>query len=133
MLGHTYRYVVVNTQNQAITVTLKERAFKYSASGVLTFNTEQTQISSQSVAATTGTHTAATVDNSYNLFEGAELTLTVQAASATNGTGVLAVYREHSTDGGTTWPTAGQGTFVGGITLLAADGTTAVTKNLRIR
>lgn len=133
MLGHTYRYRVLNTQNQAITVTLKARPFKYSASGVLTWGAEATPVNAQSVAATTGTYAGATVDNSYDLFEGAELTLTVAAAATTNGTGVLAIYREHSSDGGVTWPTAGQGTFVGGITILAGDTTTTIIKNLRLR
>lgn len=133
MLGHTYRFRAVNSQNQAITVTLKARLWKYNATGVLTFSDEVTLINAQSVAATTGNYASANVDNTTDLFERAELTLIVQAALPTNGAGALVIYREHSSNGGATWPNAERGTRVGGLTLLAGDGTNVVTANLRFR
>ena len=134
MLGHTWRLRASNTQNQAITVTVKARYFKYASDGSLVWSAEQTLINAQSVAATTGSFAMASpVDNSTDKYRGAELTVEMAAAAATNGSGVLAVYLERSTDGGTTWPTQDLGTWVAAHTLLAADGTNARRKNCLIR
>lgn len=132
-LGHTYRYRISNTQNQAITVILTARPWKYDTTGALVFAAETTPVASTSVAATTGTTTSATIDNSTGLYQGVELTLSCAAAATTDGTGAVAIYREHSTDGGTTWPTAGLGTFVGAYIVIAADTTVARLSNHRIR
>lgn len=132
-LGHTYRYRISNTQNQAITVILTARAWKYDATGVLVFAAETTPVASTSVAATTGTTASATIDNNTDKNRGVELTLSCAAAVTTNGTGVVAIYREHSTDGGVTWPAAGLGVFVGAYNVTAADTTVAKLSNHRIR
>lgn len=129
MLGHEFRLRASNTQNQAITVTLKARYWKFNSSGALVYSAEQTLINAVSVAATTGTTVSADIDNSTDLYMGAELTLSCTASVATNGTGVVALTLERSTDGGTTWPTAGFGVFVGGYTVTAADGTSARLSN----
>lgn len=132
-LGHTYRYRISNTQNQAITVSLKARAWKYDATGVLVFAAETTPIAATSVAATTGTLNSSTIDNSTDTNHGVDLTLSCTAAVTTNGTGVVAVYREHSTDGGTTWPTAGFGVYIGAYNVTAADTTVAKLSNHKVR
>lgn len=132
-LGHTYRYRVSNTQNQAITVAMTARLFKYDTTGALVYVAETTPVASQSLAATTGTATSATIDNSTALQHGVELTLSCTAAVTTNGTGVIAVYLERSTDGGTTWPTATFGQFVGAYNVTAADTTVAKLSNHRVR
>lgn len=123
MLGHYWRAALANTQNQAITCTVKARLWKYASDGSITYSAEQTLVSSQSVSASTGTHSASNVDNSSDKYIGAEFTVSIAAASATNGTGALTLLIERSTDGGTTWPTAGKGTWVGGYTLVSGDGT----------
>lgn len=133
MLGHTWRLRASNTQNQNITVTAKARCFKFATDGSLSWSAEQTLINAASVAATTGTTASSTVDNSADKYLGAEITLALTAAAATNGTGTLALTLERSTDGGTTWATQDLGQFVGAHTLLAADGTSARSKNLLIR
>lgn len=130
MLGHWFRLRASNTQNQNITVTLKARFWKFASDGSITWSTEQTLISAASVSATTGTTASSDVDNSTDKWIGAEFTLSCTAAVTTNGTGAVAVTLERSTDGGTTWPTAGQGEFVGGYTVTAADTTSARLKNL---
>jgi hypothetical protein len=132
-LGHTYRYRISNTQNQAITVILTARLWMYNSSGVLVFAAESTPVASTSVAATTGTTTSSTIDNSTALQQGVNLTLSCTAAVTTNGTGVVAIYIERSTDGGTTWPTATFGQFVGAYNVTAADTTVAKLGNHRIR
>jgi hypothetical protein len=133
MLGNQWRLRASNTQNQAITVTVKARLFKFASDGSLSWSAEQTLISAVSVAATTGTTVSATVDNTTDKYLGAELTCEMTAAVATNGTGVLLLTLERSTDGGATWATQELGQFVGAHTLSAADSTNARRKNYLIR
>lgn len=143
MLGHHFRLRVSNTQNQAITVALKYRPWKFSSAGALVYGAEQTlQLRNSadtafvaqplSLAATVGTTYSTTVDNSIDLYIGAEFTLSGTAGATTNGSGVLSVTLERSTDAGTTWPKDGQGEFVGGYTVTAADTTSARLKNLTV-
>ena len=132
MLGHYYRFRIQNTQNQAITCALTARLWKFASDGSITWSSEVTLIASGSVSATTGTTASSNYDNSSDKWLGAELTLSTTAAVTTNGTGTVAVTLERSTDGGTSWPTAGQGEFVGGYTVTAADTTSARLKNLSV-
>lgn len=127
MLAHTWRLRPSNTQNQAITVTVKGRYWKLASDGSVTWSAEQTLISAVSVSATTGTTVSSTVDNSGSTekYLGMRLTCSATAASATNGTGALTITIEESTDGGTTWPSQDKGLPCCGITLLATDGTSA--------
>lgn len=132
MLGHYFRLRASNTQNQNITVTLKARYWKFDSSGALVYSAEQTLISAVSVSATSGTTASSDINNSSDLYIGAEFTLSCTAAATTNGTGALSVTLERSTDTATTWPTAGQGEFVGAYTVTAADTTSARLKNLSL-
>lgn len=129
MLGHTWRLRASNTQNQNITVTVKARYWKFGTDGSLTFSDEQTLISAVLVSATTGTTASSMVDNSINKYLGMTITASFTAASATNGTGLVALTLERSTDAGTTWPTQDRGIPIGGETLVAADSTTARLRN----
>lgn len=132
-LGHTWRLRASNTQNQSITVTAKARYTKRDSSGAMVWSAEQTLISAASVAAATGTTASSTVDNSSDKYDGMELTLSVAASSATNGTGTLALYTERSTDGGTTWPTQDRGQWIGAYTLVSGDGTSTKLSNILVR
>ena len=128
-LGHTWRLRASNTQNQAITVTVKARYWRFASDGSLTFSAEQTPISSTSVAATTGATASASIDNSADKWLGMNITASYTAAAATNGTGTVSLTLERSTDAGTTWPTQDRGVFVGADTLVAGDGTSARLRN----
>ena len=132
-LGHTYRIRASNTQNQAVTVVVKARNWKFGTDGSITFDAESTPFASASVAATTGSSTGSTVDNSTAKNLGMNLTASFTAAVTTNGTGTVALYLERSTDGGTTWPTQDQGIFIGAYTVTAADTTVAKLKNFTVR
>lgn len=132
MLGHTWRLRASNTQNQNITVTVKARYWKFDSNGALSWSAEQTLINAVSVSATTGTTASSTVDNSSDKYIGAELTVSLTAASTTDGGSDVTFTLERSTDGGTTWPTAGRGIFVGSDTLATADGTSARLRNFEI-
>lgn len=134
-LGRHWRLRVNNTQNQAITVAITGRLGKYDSNGEIVYSSELTLFGSASVAATSGSNVGATQDNTV-VGAGwlwAQLTVSMTAAAATNGTGDLTVQLETSTDGGTTWPSAGRGLHVGGDTLVAGDGTSAQRRNMRIR
>ena len=125
MLGHTWRLRASNTQNQNITVTVKARCWKFDSSGALAWSTEQTLINAVSVSSSTGTTASSTIDNSTDKYLGAELTVSMTAASATNGSGAVTFTLERSTDGGTTWPTQDLGLAVGAHTLVSGDSTNA--------
>lgn len=132
MLGRNYRFRVSNTQNQNITCALTARLWKFDTDGSIIWSSEVTLVASGSVSATTGTTASSNYDNSTDKWVGAELTLSCTAGATTNGTGVVNVFLERSTDGGTTWPTAGQSEFVGGYTVTAADTTSARLKNMAV-
>ena len=132
MLGHTWRLRASNTQNQSVTVTVKARRWKFASDDSITWSAEQTLISAASLSASTGTSASSTVDNSTDKYIGAELTVSMTASSATNGTGAVACTIERSTDAGTTWPTQDKGEFVGAYTLVSGDGTNARLTNYRI-
>jgi hypothetical protein len=132
MLGRTFRLRAQNTQNQAISVVLTARFWKFASDGSLTWSGEISLIPATSVSATTGTAVSTNYDNTTDKWIGAEFSMVTQAAVTTNGTGVIAITLERSTDTGTTWPTAGQGEFVGGYTVTAADTTSPVLKNLTV-
>lgn len=132
MLGHYYRFRIQNSQNQAIACALTARLWKFASDGSITWSSEVTLIDPGSVAATTGTTASSNYDNGTDKWIGAELTLSTTAAVTTNGTGAVTVTLERSTDGGTTWPTAGQGEAIGGYTVTAADTTNARLKNLTV-
>jgi hypothetical protein len=133
MLGHTWRLRASNTQNQNITVTVKARYIKFATDGSLTFSAEQTLINAASVSATTGTTASSSVDNSTDKYLGMEITASFTAASATNGSGSVALTLERSTDGGTTWPTQDRGIFVGAEVLVSGDSTNARLRNFTFR
>lgn len=133
MLGHTWRLRVSNTQNQIITVAITARFWKYASDGSITWSAaEQTLFTSAQVGATTGSTPGTQFDNSTDKWIGANLTVSMTALTATNGTGSVLVTLERSTDAGTTWPTQDLGIFVGTHTLLAADGTNARRRNYSI-
>jgi hypothetical protein len=129
MLGRDWRLRGSNTQNQAITLTVKARFFKFGSNGAVEWSTEQTLINAASVSATTGTTVSGTVNNNDDKWVGMEITASLQAASATNGNGSMLLTLENSTDGGTTWPAQDLGLPIGQHTLVAADGTAARLRN----
>jgi hypothetical protein len=140
-LGRNYRIRAWNTQNQAITVAVLARRFKYGTDGSITDDAESTLLTSVSVAASGGTQVGSNIDNSAGADKwlGANLTVAFTAAVTTSGAGTVALYLQQSTDGGTTWPADGTttqapgGIFFGAYTVTAADATNVRRQNFRIR
>lgn len=128
MLGHTYRYQVYNSSAVTIAVTLKSRPFKFASDGSRTDAAEATHFTAQNVAAGAYGTMAAPVDNASvkNLFD--RLVLTGAPTAPANG--VLQLFLQHSTDGGTTWPSDGRGILVGSIGYIGSS--TSVSKNVNV-
>lgn len=127
MLGHTYRYQVLNGTGVSVTVTVKERAWKWASDGSRTDAAESTRINAASVGA--GAYSSSSsVDNSSVKNLGADLLLTM--APGASATGTVALYLQLSTDGGTTWPSDGQGLLLSAHTFNASSA--SVTKNLSV-
>lgn len=128
MLGHTYRYQVQNGTGVSVTCTVTERAFKFASDGNLTFAAESVRINAVSVA-TTAFSNSSTVDNSTDKNLGSDVS--VNFAPASSATGTCTLFLQRSTDGGTTWPSDGQGIPLAGVTFSAS--ATAVRRNAQVR
>ena len=140
-LGRNYRLRAWNTQNQAITVAILARRFKFGTDGSITDDTESTLLTSVSVAASGGVQVGGNIDNSAGAdkWMGANLTVAFTAAVTTNGAETVSLYLQQSTDGGTTWPFDGAATrrpggrFIGAYTVTAADTTVLQRHNFTVR
>lgn len=109
-LGHTFRYQVYNGTGGTVTLTLKDRRWKFDSSGALSWSSEQTPINASAIS-TASYGNSSTIDNSSDKYLGSELTVLHDVSSSL--TGAVTVFLQHSTDGGTTWPSDGQGIVVG--------------------
>lgn len=106
-LGRNYRWQVYNGTGVSVTCTVKTRDWKFDSSGALApRSTEVTHINAVSVGA--GAYSNPNnVDNSTDLMIGADVTFTF--APSASATGIVALFLQKSTDGGTTWPDNGKG------------------------
>lgn len=129
MLGHTYRYQAYNSTGVSVTVTVKDRPFKFASDGSLDYAAaEATRINGVSVGAGAYSNSS-TIDNSTDEHVGTDLTVTF--APASSATGLVSLYLQRSTDGGTTWPSNGQGRVICAHYFSAS--ATSVTKNAEVR
>lgn len=129
ILGRNYRFAVNNTTAVNVGVTIQARRFKFDSSGVISWDTETEVYNEAAVAPGATSWTADTaIDNSTDKWLGADLEIVFTPASS--ATGAVTVQIEHSTDGGTTWPTGGQGAQIGGVHFSAS--ASAITKSVRI-
>lgn len=127
MLGHTYRYQVLNGTGVSVTVTAKERAWKWASDGARTDASESTRINAAIVGAGAYSNSS-TVDNSSEKNLGADLLLTM--APGSSATGTVSLWLQQSTGGGTTWPSDGQGLLLATHTFNASS--TSVSKNVSV-
>lgn len=126
-LGKHYRWQVYNGTGGTVTVTIDAILWKYGSDGSITFSSESTPISASAISTATYGNSS-TVDNSSDKYLGAELTVLMDVAASL--TGAVTVFLQHSTDGGTTWPSDGQGIVVGSYYYNASS--TDITRNYRI-
>ena len=111
MLGPTYRVVAANNQGSSATVTAKIKRRKFATDASMTFEASPVTLLSAVSVSAGGTSASSTVDNTTDKYLFAEFEFVVTATAA----GSVALYLARSVDGGTTWPTAGKGQFLGSI------------------
>jgi hypothetical protein len=130
MLGHTYRFTVNNQCGQTLdSVTIKSRRWKFASDGSITFDSEVTVYSEASIAnSATAWVSDTAIDNSSDKYVGADLEITIDPP-ASSCTGAVSIQIERSTDGGTDWPTAGNGEPVASYYFNAYSSGTAILLN----
>lgn len=129
MLGRNYRFAVNNGTSVNVGVTIQARRFKFASDGTPTWDTE-TEVYNEATITPSSTNwaTDTAIDNSADKWIGADLEVIITPSAS--ATGPVSVQIEHSTDGGTTWPTGGQGAQLGGVYFAAS--ASAITKSIRI-
>ncbi len=106
MLGPNYRYVAYNDAGVNVTITVKGKPWKMASDGSRTDGSESTRINAASVA--DGAYQSSSgIDNSSDKYLGEKLTVTLTPSAS--ATGPVAIFLQESTDGGTTWPSDGEG------------------------
>lgn len=126
-LGNYFRYQVYNGTGGTVTVTLDEKRWKYASDGSVTWSTEQTPISASAIS-TASYGNSSGIDNSSDDYLGAKLTMLMDVSSSL--TGAVTLFLQHSTDGGTTWPSDGHGIPIGSYYFNASS--TDTTRNYEI-
>jgi hypothetical protein len=127
MLGRNFRFSVNNQGGVNVDVTIQARQWKFDSSGALVYAAEVEVFNETAIANSTTAWTEDTaIDNSTNLYIGADLEIVITPAASATGT--VTVQIQKSTDSGTTWPDDGNGEFVAGHYFSAS--ATAVTKSV---
>lgn len=125
MLGRNYRFQALNGAGSSVDVTVKARRWKFASDGSRTDDTEATPMSAQTVGAGAYGNSSG-IDNSSDKWLGADLVVTFAPSASITGT--VTLYLQHSTDGGSTWPSDGLGLQLGSHTFNAS--ASSVTKNM---
>lgn len=129
ILGRNYRFSANNQTGVAVGVTIQARRFKFDSSGVISWDAETEVFNVATIAnSSTAWSAGAAIDNSTDKWVGADLEIIITPSAS--ATGPVSVQIEHSTDGGTTWPTGGQGAQIGGVYFTASSA--AATKSVRV-
>lgn len=126
-LGNYYRWQVYNGTGVTVTVTLDVMLWKFDSSGALSFSAESTPISASAATAATYVNSSG-IDNAADKYLGAQITARFDVGAS--ATGSVTVFLQQSTDGGTTWPSDGQGIPVGSYYFNASSA--GVTKNFAV-
>jgi hypothetical protein len=110
MLPRNYRITALNDTGASVDITVTARRWKFGTGGAAEYEAAEATLLTASAVADAALATGTAQDNSADGYIGASLHV------ATTGTGtanVVTIFLEVSTDGGVTWPTAGDGIPVG--------------------
>lgn len=113
MLGRNWCLSVNNNLSASATLTITARLWKFNSSGALVYSAEQTYSLGSIASSSTAWTENSFIDNSSDLYIGAELTVTVVPSASVTGTVTVQLWR--STDAGSTAPSDGLGEFVGAV------------------
>lgn len=110
MLAKCYRITAYNSTTQTLAahgLVMTGRRWKYN-SGDLAYESSEAALIDNSSGLTNASYlSTSTIDNSSTLYFGGDFKVTVIAPASSVGS--VVIYYEVSTDGGSTWPTAGRG------------------------
>lgn len=115
MLGRNYRFSVNNQCGVNVTVTIQARRWKFTSAGALEYASETEVFNESAIASSSTAWTEDTaVDNSTDLYIGADLEVIVTPASSVTNSATtnVSIQIQRSTDGGTTWPDDSRGETV---------------------
>ena len=127
MLGRNYRFAVTNSTGVTVGATVQARRFKFATDGSLSFEATETEVFNDASILTTATDVGSAIDNSTDKYMGGDFELVVTPSASASGT--VALYIQHSTDGGTTWDSAPHA-WVAALTFAAS--ASAQTKVVRV-
>jgi hypothetical protein len=112
MLPRNYRLAALNDTGASVDITVTARRWRFGSGGAALYEAAEATLLTASALADAALATGTAQDNSADGYVGASLHVATTGA----GTGgVVTVFLEVSTDGGTTWPTAGEGIPVGAV------------------
>lgn len=122
MLAKTYRFRVGNTTDETLAigaVTIKGIRHNFNSQATISYESSEAALySNTGTIADAAFEAGGTIDNSSDLYLGGHFELTATAPGTPDGN--VTVYLERSTDGGTTWDTAGLGDIVAAINFTSA-------------
>lgn len=104
ILGRNWRIGAYNSTGVTCNVVVTMRPFKFGTDGALTPAASELSAYSNASLATTVYSAGTNQDNSSALNLGADILVTVTPSGTADG--AVTIYLEHSTDGGTTWPSS---------------------------
>ena len=117
MLGHHYRFAVLNGLSTAVSASISVSRWKLAADGSAVFDSEELAFNHIALA-NSDRASSITLDNSTDKWLGAEVYVSLDPNAAVDG--MVLVELQRSTDGGTTWPTFGFSQCVAGMHFTAA-------------
>lgn len=107
MLPRNYRLTAYNNSGAAVDVTVTARRWKFDSNGAVSFEgSEATLLSATSVSDGTLATPGSGEDNTTDAYIGMD---GVMSLANGTGTGIVTLFLEPSTDGGTSWPSSQDG------------------------
>ena len=147
MLAKTSRYWIENKTGATIqfatdsvnnTFTIRAQGWKYGSTGAIEYSSSDAEWfpdPTADLAADAAVASANVIDNGTDLFQGAHCVATLVTDAITSGS--LNIYVEHSTDGGTTWPSDAANFVVSAdaklVTVLGSEGASTRSKPFEAR
>ncbi len=110
MLAPHYRLTLLNSTGQTLAANVSSvKGLRYKwTNGTKEYESSEATLLDINSTVTTGTYFNGTsIDNTTTKWDGGHLTATIVAPASSNGD--VVIFYETSSDGGTTWPDAGQG------------------------
>jgi len=105
MLPRNYRFSVYNDSGSSVDVTTTVRRWKFTSQGVVDFEGSEATLLSATGLADDTLATGTAQDNSTDAYIGASGVMQLTGS----GSGVVTLFLEPSTDGGSSWPSAEKG------------------------